>query len=501
MNSTQTAIALMLTSVLTAGSVEAQPTGAPPKPQPPATTMPTPTGKPSTVTPPAKLAGMALMDLEAVSLAQEMALVAGAKASMMADHADLAHTMAMTAAFDAHYAAGFGDHQSAEAREKARATAAQQAERDRESRLYAEGRQHLDASRWERAAERFNDVITMKGRLAEAALYYKAYSQDRLGQRAEALATLQTLSRDYASSRWLQQAKALEAEVRRNAGQPPRPQDQSDEDLKLMALNALQHQTPEQAVPMLEKLLSGTASPKLKERALFVLAQSDSPQAREVLRNIAKGNSTPELQSRAITYLGTHGGRESRAILSEVYASTNDVDMKKRILRAFMTGGEKERLLNAAQTEQNPELRATAVQQLGVMGAHTELGSLYQKETTVEVKKQIIRAMFVGGNSAKMIELAKSEQNPELRREAIRNLGMMGSKGTADALVEIYNADKDLTVRKAVIQALAMNDNAAALVSIARKEQDPALKTEIVRRLSHMNSKIATDYMLEILNK
>ena len=47
-----------------------------------------------------------------------------------------------------------------------------------------------------------------------------------------------------------------------------------------------------------------------------------------------------------------------------------------------MVAGEKDRLLTAAQTEQNPELRAAAVQQLGVMGAHDELWTLYQKEST-----------------------------------------------------------------------------------------------------------------------
>ena len=47
-----------------------------------------------------------------------------------------------------------------------------------------------------------------------------------------------------------------------------------------------------------------------------------------------------------------------------------------------------------------------------------------------------------------------------------------------------------------------MNDNAAALVAIARKEEDPVLKKEIVQRLSHMqNSKVAMDYLLEILSK
>ena len=78
--------------------------------------------------------------------------------------------------------------------------------------------------------------------------------------------------------------------------------------------------------------------------------------------------------------------------------------------------------------------------------------------------------MFVGGNSTRMTELAKTEPNPDLRRLAIRNLGLMGSKGTGDALVEIYSTDKDVTVRKAVIQALFLQNNAVALVSLARKE-------------------------------
>ena len=390
-----------------------------------------------------------------------------------------------------------GVHQSVEAREKAR----EDAERQRERERFDEGYRYVAEGRYERGIERLNDVLSLKGNKADAALYWKAYAQDRLGQRAEALATLTTLLRDHSKSGYAQQARVLEAEVRRNAGQPVRPQDQADEEIKLMALNAMQHQAPEQAVPMLQKLLVGTASPKVKERALFVLAQSDSAAAREVLKGVAKGGATPELQSRAISYLGTHGGRESRAILAEVYSSTNDVDIKKRILRAFMVGGDKERLLSAAQSEQNAELRASAVQQLGVMGAHAELWQLYQKESDVAVKKGVIRAMFVGGNHTRMIELAKAEQNPELRREAIRNLGLMGGKGNGDVLVEIYSADRNADVRKAVIQALFVSNDATSLVAIARKEEDPVMKKEIISKLSHMNSKVAIDYMLELLNK
>jgi HEAT repeat protein len=502
-------LAILFTSVFTAGPAFAQvrpvTPARPAAPVPPASAVP-----PAPMVTPAAPAPGLLPDLTVPFARLEVeqmrfgALDMEAQAVRMADAVHMLRGDALLAgahAMDLAYGLQ-GATQSAEEREKARAEAAKVRERDREARVYSEGYQHVSEGRWDRAVERFNEVITAKGTRVDAALYWKAYAQDRAGQRAEALTTISTLTRDFPSSRYLQQAKALEAEVRRNAGQPARPQDQADEDLKLMAIAALQNQAPEQAIPMLEKLLAGTASPKLKERALFVLAQSNSAQAREVLKNVAKGNSTPELQSRAITYLGNHGGKESRAVLAEIYSSTNDIDMKKRILRAFMTGGEKDRLLTAAQSEQNPELRATAVQQLGVMGAHTELSQLYARETSVEIKKQIIQAMFTGGNSTRLIELAKTEQNPELRRTAIRSLGMMGGKGNADTLVEIYSSDKDQAVRRSVIQALGMNDSAAALVAIARKEEDPVLKKEIVQRLSHMqNSKIAMDYLMEILSK
>jgi HEAT repeat protein len=135
------------------------------------------------------------------------------------------------------------------------------------------------------------------------------------------------------------------------------------------------------------------------------------------------------------------------------------------------------------------------------MGAHQELSTLYQKETAVDIKKQIIRAMFTGGNTTRMIELARSEQNAELRREAVRNLGMMDSKGAGETLTEIYRTDKDPEIRKTVIQGLFQQENAAALVALARKEEDPALKRTIVSRLSQMgDNKIATDYMMELLN-
>ena len=437
----------------------------------------------------------------ATQLALERATAAGAVSAASLAEADMALERAREAL------GAFPQDRDRDQAERARELAERDRDRasrdaDQQNRYYDAGQQALDSSRWERAVTNFERVIEMKGSRADAALYWKAFAQNRLGQRAEALSTIATLQKDFPKSRYIEQAKALDVEVRRDAGQPVRPETQSDEELKLLAIQALQNSDPEQAVPMLQKILQGTGSPALKERALFVLAQSNSAKARDVLVNIAKGNGgTPDVQMKAIQYLGIHGGPESRAALADIYKSTSDVDVKRRILRAFMVAGEKDRLLSVAQTEQNPDLRTEAVRQLGVMGAADELMTMYRKESSVEVKKQILQAMFTGGNAARMIELAKSEQNPELRRTAVRNLGLMGGKDTGAALADIYSTDKDPAIRQAVIQALFIQNNAESLVALARKEQDPAMKKDIVQKLSLMNSKVATDYLLELLNK
>jgi HEAT repeat protein len=382
-------------------------------------------------------------------------------------------------------------------REKDRA----ERQRDQEDSAFQRAYDQMDAGRWERAVDGFSQVAAMKGSRADGSLYWKAYSQDRLGQRTEALATIAELTKTYPKSSYVKQAQALEMEVRRKTGQPVNPDAQSDDDLKLIAINALLNSDPEKAIPFLEKVLQGPASPKLKSRAVFVLAQSNSPRSRQVLKDLARGSSTPELQNTAIQQLGVMGGPESRAVLAEVYGSSTDIDVKRRILRAFMVSGERQRLLTAAQTEQNEDLRKEAVQQLGVMGAHEELWQLYQKESSVDVKKRILQAMFVGGNSTRLIELAKTEKDPELRATAVRNLGLMGGPQTGQALLDIYASDKDPTVKKNVINALFTQGNAKALVALARKENDLDMKKAIVQKLSVMGGKDATDYMLEILNK
>lgn len=373
--------------------------------------------------------------------------------------------------------------------------------RERELNDYERAQRSIERDEWSEAVAQFQALADASSARADAALYWKAYALDKLGQRAEALSAVADLTKAFPKSRWLGDARALEVQVRQRSGQAVPLDASGDEELKLLALNALQHSSPDQAIPMLRQLLQGTQSLKLKQRALFVLAQSRSPEARKIVEDVAR-QGNPDLQRRAIDYLGVHGSTENRIVLAEVYRTSPDVDVKRRVLRAYMVSGDRARVLEAATAERNDDLRGEAVRQLGVMNAHDELWQLYQKETSVPVKRQILQAMFVGGNATRLIELARTEPNAVLRRTAVRNLGLMRTSATGPALVEIYTSQKEAGVRSAAVQGLFVQNNADALVMLARRETDPAMKKELVQRLSLMSkSKVAMDYLMEVLGK
>jgi hypothetical protein len=196
-------------------------------------------------------------------------------------------------------------------REQDRAEEKRDREQDRAERLeerYDDGREALDDGNYEKAREKFVELAKENGPQTDAALYWEAYAEQHLGHRQAALAAIADLKARFPQSRWQKDASALEIEVRQNSGQPSRPEALGDDELKMLAIQSLMNSNPDRAMPLLEKVLQGSATPKEKSKALFVLAQSGSPQGREIIGRIARGQSNPELQKKAVEYLGIFGG-------------------------------------------------------------------------------------------------------------------------------------------------------------------------------------------------
>ncbi len=311
----------------------------------------------------------------------------------------------------------------------------------RDEGAYDAGMRALDQHKYDEAVQHFDNVIAAKSTRSDGALYWKAWALNRTGKRDDAIAAISQLRRDDPSSAYLNDAQVLEAEVRRSAGQPASPDDQSNEDLKLMAINSLMDADAERAIPLVEGILKSGSAPSVKNRALFVLAQSRSPRAQQVLIEYAKGGSNPDLQLRAIQYVGMSGTKDSQQQLASIYGSATDARVKSAVLQSLMMS----------------------------------------------------RA------SDDLMKIARSEKDPTLRNTAIRFMASTKSV-PAEGLLELYNSGADAQTKRTIIDGLMGRRDAKTLVDLARKETDPAVKRTIVDRLGSMHdSKEAMDYMAELL--
>jgi HEAT repeat protein len=367
----------------------------------------------------------------------------------------------------------------------------------------------LERRQYDRAISRLDQVITQKGAHSDGALYWKAYAQYKLGRSEDALATLAELRRSYAQSHYIADARVLEADVRKSSGKPA-TDTADDDEIKLLALSSMQRSNPQGAVTLLENVLKATNSLQVKKRALFVLAQNDDPAAHQVLLNYAKGNGNPDLQVEAIRYLtartprtgGQTTARQTTATeLMDIYNSTQDVDVRRAVLSALVSAGDKAGLLKIATTGADVEIKRQAIGQLGGANLMTapELMQMYQKEENKELKQSMISALGSMGAGDALLQIVKTEKDPTIRVAAIRRLGEVKTANSSQALIDLYSSDQDPEARKAVISALGSQNNADALIAIARKETNSDLKLQLVRRIADMapRNKAAMDYLME----
>jgi TolA-binding protein len=307
---------------------------------------------------------------------------------------------------------------------------------------YDAGTRALDQHHYDEAVIHLDQVINSKSSRADGALYWKAYALNRAGKKDEALATLTQLHRDYPQSAWLNDAQALETEVKQSSGQPISPAQESNDDLKLLAINSLMNADPERAVPLIESILKGSSPPNVKRNALFVLTQSRSPRAQQLLSDYAKGGGNPDLQLQAIRYLGQTGSKDSQQQLGSIYGTVNDARVKGTIIDSLSNTRAWDSLLN----------------------------------------------------------IAKTEKDAELRNRAIRTLANNRS-APLDGLLEMY-PNVDASAKTAIVDGLRDRRDAKTMVDLARKETDPQMKRKIVERLGDMrDNKDAMDYMMEILKQ
>jgi hypothetical protein len=375
--------------------------------------------------------------------------------------------------------------------------------------LYWQGHEALGRSDWTAALQHFRalerDLAASKTEPADAAIYWQAYALSQARRVQEATAQVDRLRQAYPRSAWLDDAESLvarsDADATAAADDRPAaraPKDPREEDA-LMALDALLAGGNKKAVPLLQRVLSGDHSDKVKGRAIFVLSQVDAKAADESLAAILQGGASSRLKAEAIRMIAAGGRRASLDRLLPIYRQSRDEAVKRGVLDAFLIGDRGDLMLQVVESETEAKRRHEAIEKLGAMGEREQLGRLYASRTDAGDRRAVLRAMGIAGAHDALIEVARTETEPKLKAEAIRSVGIAGGKKAAAALLPLYRPDQPEAVRKAVMEALMIAGASKELVQLYRQETDPRLKRDLLHQISVSDSDAALELIDEKL--
>jgi HEAT repeat protein len=365
------------------------------------------------------------------------------------------------------------------------------------SQAYRDAQQALSYERWAEAAAAFREIADAGSYESDAALYWQAYAEYKRQRAMEALQSLRQLQSAYPDSAWIDDARALEMEVR---GDREPVEESSDETLKLYALNSLMQMDAERAVPVLERLLAGDQGPKIKERALFILSQTDSPKAREILIRTARTGEPASLRIDAIQALGISGEPEDLQALAALAGEAGTpYEVRRALVDAYMIADAHDALAQLAESDPDTRIRGKAVEALGALDALPTLRRLWESEKDPAIRRKLLSSFGIAGDVETLAGVARTATDPATRRRAIEGLAIADSAEAGIELEKLYTTFTDARDRRKVLEAFMIQGDAERLIALFRSETDPEMKKLIVQQLSFIDDPAATELLLGLL--
>ena len=319
------------------------------------------------------------------------------------------------------------------------------------ARLLRQGRDLISEEEWAKAVETLRSFLTQypRDREADAAIYWYAYALSKNGNKADAEKMVRQLLVAHPRSPWADDAQALLVQLNPNAGKDIMAQQNCE--LKVVALQSLFENSPERALEYVRQVLAAPPTPRCR------------------------------LQEAAVSLLANHGGAQAMPVLLEI----------------------------ARNRQADSRLRRTAIHSLGEEGGDAvfdELTRLYDSETDQQIKDQLVHAFHDTKSQrghAKLLQIARNpSENVKYRRSAIHWLGER-DQSAYDDLLQIYNADQNLDIRRQLLHAFSdMKDPRAQqkLLEIARgtSNENVELRRTAIHHLADKNSEAYVDELMRI---
>ena len=301
---------------------------------------------------------------------------------------------------------------------------------------------------------------------------------------------------------------------RSGAARPGRQEACEEDEVRVAALNALMQMDPEQAVPVLKKVLErrDACSAEMRRQAVFVLSQHGGADVEEAMVDVVINDPDPEVKEAAVFWLSQVGSERAVDALEMILDSDDEGLQEKAVFALSQLESERagEILRRYAQDSSKPEaLRADAIFWLSQHGYAENSGfliDLYGDLDAEELKEKVFFALSQLQDETAiewMLQRAMdTSESIELRKQAL----FWAGQGGADLakLEGLYDSMPDREMKEQLIFAYAQRHEAEAverLIEIARTEEDAELRKRAIFWLGQTGDERAALFLLELIEK
>lgn len=289
---------------------------------------------------------------------------------------------------------------------------------------------------------------------------------------------------------------------------------QSEDDVRMQALNALMHMDADAAIPILRRVLANRSADNvaMRRQAVFLVSQKRSVDREQILIDVVRNDPDAEVRSHAVFHLSQVRTPAAVAALDSILQFSEDRTLQERALFALSQHRSDEAaniLRSYAERGDAPmELRGVAIQWLGQNRANTTyLRTLYGQLVDSELKEKALFALSQSRDEASaqfLLEIALDQsESIEVRKRALFWVGQM--RVATVQLYELYDRTTDTEMKEQLIFVYGQrgrNDEALdKLIDIVRNETDPHLRGRAIFWLGQTRNPRAIAVLEEIINR
>ena len=394
--------------------------------------------------------------------------------------------------------------------------------------VFRSARDLITDGEWDKAQEKFSEYVSSypNEKNIDAALYWMAYSQQRLGKYDQCRVTLERLLEKYPTSTWKDDARVLLAQVPAYASNYAATAAASDELLAQLKLESVDLPrgayvlepgkplapvalTPGQTVPGVATTIWAPEASnnsaddddpcEFKIVVLQALFQTDLQRGIMAATEWLKPGSTQTVRCKgaALTLLGRNGGKSVTPVILGVARSEPDLKLRARAISALGATNDDSVVDALREFALNSQENDIVEASLYALSKHTgERAIVVLSDIAISGKTTPQRRLAISSISTRpgepavdaLLRIYDADQTPEIRRAVIAGFGNRKSERAGAKLFDIARGSDSIELRKAAISAISRrggDKTVEFLLSLYDTEKNEELKDQIMSALGY----------------